>query len=417
MSIARFRFHRFYFLLLSIVWLMASGCVHGAQNSRQIGTPARPFQTGAEQVERWRTMIGTKRVGLIVNPSSRVGKQHLIDVMQANNIDVRTLFAVEHGIRGNKDAGAQINNGMDSITGLPVVSLYGEHKAPNDRDLKNLDVLVFDLQDVGVRFYTYLSSLHYVIKACAKTNTPLIVLDRPNPNGAYIDGPVLEPEFRSFVGMHEIPLLHGMTLGELALMINQEEFTPGEQNCELSVIPLKNYSHDMPYVLPVKPSPNLPNEQSVGLYPSLALFEATDISVGRGTPYPFQVLGGIDKGFGTFSFTPRSTPGAALSPKHMNKTLYGEDLRHASIRGLQIEIFMAWAKKANALGVPFLTRPQWLDKLMGTDKFRLQLEAGYSAQAIRKSWQKDLEAFKRRRAHYLLYPDKKEESRPPQARP
>jgi uncharacterized protein YbbC (DUF1343 family) len=231
------------------------------------------------------------------------------------------------------------------------------------------------------------------------------VLDRPNPNIAFVDGPVLDPAFQSFVCMHTIPVLHGMTLGELAHMINGEGWLGEGLMCDLTVIPVAYYTRHTRYVLPVKPSPNLPNQSAIRLYPSLALFEATAISVGRGTDFPFQVLGGAHKGYGSFTFTPHPMPGAALHPKLQGQTLYGADLRNASLKGLQIDVFLDWHAKAKALNAPFLTRPNWLDKLMGTDRFRTQVEAGLSAAAIRKSWQKDLETFKARRAPYLLYPD------------
>ncbi len=361
---------------------------------------------GAEQTTLVYQALESKRAGLIVNQSSRVGDVHLIDVLLGQDIDVAKLFAVEHGLRGTQDAGAVIDNGRDIPSGLPIISIYGKKKAPTGHDVQDLDILVFDLQDVGVRFYTYLSSLHYIMESCAQNNVPLLVLDRPNPNGAYIDGPILEPQFQSFVGMHPIPLLHGMTLGELAQMINGEGWLTGGLTCDLKVIPVKNYSHATQYDLPVKPSPNLPNQQAVTLYPSLALFEATNISVGRGTEFPFQVLGGVHSEFGDFTFTPVSTPGAALNPKLIGQQLYGKDLRLARISGLNIEEFLAWNSRAKNLDQPFLTRPDWLDKLMGTDTFRLQMQAGQNAETIRSGWEDGLKTFKKRRALYLLYPDK-----------
>ena len=361
---------------------------------------------GAEQTTLVYQALESKRAGLIVNQSSRVGDVHLIDVLLGQDIDVAKLFAVEHGLRGTQDAGAVIDNGRDIPSGLPIISIYGKKKAPTGHDVQDLDILVFDLQDVGVRFYTYLSSLHYIMESCAQNNVPLLVLDRPNPNGAYIDGPILEPQFQSFVGMHPIPLLHGMTLGELAQMINGEGWLTGGLTCDLKVIPVKNYSHATQYDLPVKPSPNLPNQQAVTLYPSLALFEATNISVGRGTEFPFQVLGGVHFEYGDFTFTPAPTPGAALNPKLKGQKLYGNDLRQARMSGLNIEEFLAWNSRAKNLDQPFLTRPDWLDKLMGTDTFRLQMEAGQNAETIRGGWEDGLKTFKKRRALYLLYPDK-----------
>lgn len=359
----------------------------------------------AEQVGIVRKALFGKRVGLIVNQSSRTADKHLIDALRSEQINVVKLFAVEHGVRGTADAGAVIKDGHDSKSGLPVISIYGKNKIPASGDVADLDVMVFDLQDVGVRFYTYLSSLHYIMESCAQNHVPLLVLDRPNPNSAYIDGPILDPNFQSFVGMHQIPLLHGMTLGELARMINGEGWLTDGKTCDLTIIPVQNYTHNTEYILPIKPSPNLPNQQAIKLYPSLALFEATNISVGRGTDFPFQVLGGTDPAFGNFTFTPSPKPGAALHPKLNGQKLYGQDLRRADIRGLDIDIFLAWYHQAQDLGQPFLTRPGWLDKLTGTDIFRKQLEAGLSAKDIRASWQDDLDAFKKRRALYLIYPD------------
>ena len=366
----------------------------------------KPLIVGAKQTAQIKTLLSGKRVGLIVNQASRAGDVHLIDMLQSEGIDIQRLFAVEHGVRGSADAGMSIDNSVDRASGLPIISIYGKSKTPQKQDIHDLDMLVFDLQDVGTRFYTYLSSLHYVMESCARHGVPLAVLDRPNPNIAYVDGPLLEPAFQSFVGMHPIPVLHGMTLGELAKMINGQGWLKNGKRCELTIIPVENYTRAMPYNLPIKPSPNLPNSQAIALYPSLALFEATNISVGRGTNFPFQVLGGADEKYGDFTFTPRPITGAALHPKLGGHMLHGKDLRTADVKGLHIEIFIDWHKNANEYGLPFLTRPGWLDKLMGTDNFRRQVQASQSALAIRKSWQKDLDDFKRARAPYLIYPEK-----------
>ena len=383
-----------WFIIAITLTAVTSGCTVKQKN----------IVPGAEQTTLIRKALAGKRTGLIVNQSSRVGDMHLIDALQAEHIDVVKLFAVEHGIRGTQDAGGTVDDSYDKTSQLPIISIYGKKKAPSEHDIQDLDVLVFDLQDVGVRFFTYLSSLHYIMDSCAQNNIPLIVLDRPNPNGSYIDGPILEPAFQSFVGMHTIPLLHGMTLGELAKMINGEGWLTGGLTCDLTVIPVKNYTHADAYVLPIKPSPNLPNQQAVTLYPSLALFEATNISVGRGTDFPFQVLGGTHKEYGNFTFTPKPTPGAALNPKLNGQLLYGTDFRQAKISGLNIDLFISWYAQAKELEQPLLIYPDWLDKLMGTDTFRGQLEAGLSAEEIRASWKQPLDAFKIRRELYLLYP-------------
>ena len=334
-----------------------------------------------------------------------MGDIHLIDILLDQQINITSLFAVEHGIRGMADAGAKIENSRDAKSGLAITSLYGKKKAPSKEDVAELDLLVFDLQDVGVRFFTYLSSLHYIMESCAQYNTPLLILDRPNPNISHIDGPILEPEFANFVGMHPIPVLHGMTLGELAQMINGEGWLTDAKQCALTIIPVEDYTRSTKYVLPVKPSPNLPNQKSIELYPSLALFEATNISLGRGTDFPFQVLGGEHQDYGDFTFTPHPVPGAAQNPKLNGKPLYGIDYRQRDITGLDISIYLAWHERANALDQPFLARAHWLDKLMGTNKFRKQVQAGVPATKIRASWVFDLDEFKKRRTPYLLYPD------------
>ena len=373
--------------------------------------PSGPI-VGADRSALIREHLTGKRIGLIVNQSSRAknsqgGDDHLIDSLQKRGHDIKTLFAVEHGIRGTQDAGAIIDDGYDARSGLPIISLYGKNKAPSKQAVADLDLLVFDLQDVGVRFFTYLSSLHYIMESCEQNNVPLVVLDRPNPNIAHVDGPVLDPDYQSFVGMHPIPVLHGMTLGELARMINGQGWLAGGGRCELSVIPVKHYTRATPYTLPIKPSPNLPDAKSITLYPSLALFEATNISVGRGTEFPFQVLGGADVGYGAgygdYSFTPRPVVGAALNPKLDGQKLYGKDYRDSSMSGLNIDVFLDWHKRAGELGQDFLTRPDWLDTLMGGDGFRKQVQAGRSEPEIRASWQADLKRFRARRAPYLLY--------------
>lgn len=380
-----------------------------AGNSQALGhLPMRlghKLTIGADRDSLIGKLTQNKRLALMVNQSSLTKNGHLVDHLVANGATIEKLFAVEHGVRGKADAGEVVTDGRDSITGIAITSLYGAKKQPTASDLANVDVLVFDIQDVGVRFFTYISSLHYLMEGCAATHTPLVVLDRPNPNGAFIDGPVLKPEFKSFVGMHPIPILHGMTLGELARMINGEGWLKNGAVCDLTVVPIQNYRHSDPYALPVRPSPNLPNSQAIKLYPSLAFFEATDISVGRGTAFPFQVLGGVKQALGGFSFKPVSTPGAAKSPKHMNELLYGEDLRESPVNGLDLSIFLAWHKKMKAERLTLITNPKWLSKLAGTDKLGQQIEAGQSQEQIRASWQADLNVFKAKRKLYMLYPD------------
>lgn len=365
---------------------------------------ALAIKTGAEQTEQYLPLLQGKRVGLLVNQTSRVGDSHLVDLLLANNVNIAGIFSPEHGFRGNHDAGAKVNSGIDELTGLPVWSMYGESKKPSAEQLKQLDIIIFDIQDVGVRYYTYISSMHYMMAAAAEFGVPMLILDRPNPNGAYVDGPVLDLAFQSFVGMHPIPLLHGMTVGELARMIKGEQWIAHADKLALTVIPVAHYQRDQRYVLPIPPSPNLPNEQSIKLYPSLGFFEATPISVGRGTAYPFQVLGYDKFATGDFTFKPVSTPGAALNPPLMDKQVYGEDLRAVTTDGLTLAYLMRWYQLFNANAREMFNSPAFMDKLAGTDQLRLQIAQGLSEEQIKASWQADLERFLTQRKPYLLYP-------------
>ncbi|QDP02150.1 exo-beta-N-acetylmuramidase NamZ domain-containing protein [Thalassotalea sp. PS06] len=362
---------------------------------------------GAELSKQYLPALKGKRVGVIVNQTSMVKDQHLVDFLLANEINIRYIFAPEHGFRGDHDAGAVVDSSIDSKTGIEIVSIYGSNKRPEDKILENLDVLIFDIQDVGLRFYTYISSMHYMMEAAADNNLDFWVFDRPNPNGAFIDGPILEPEFKSFVGMHPIPVLHGLTVAELAQMIVGEGWLESENQLQLNLVKVANYHHQMPYDLPVKPSPNLPNSQSIALYPSLCFFEATPVSIGRGTPFPFQVIG-YDKAskihIGDFEFTPVPTAGAALNPKLMDVKLQGQDLRQTKVSGLELDYLIAWFEAFAAQQQEFFTRAAFFDKLAGTDKLRLKIAAGLSEKQIKQSWQQDLSKYKKMRDKYLLYP-------------
>ncbi|HEY8399691.1 MAG TPA: DUF1343 domain-containing protein, partial [Cytophagaceae bacterium] len=304
--------------------------------------------TGAEQLEQYLSLLKNKNVALVVNQTSVVGKTHLVDTLLSLGIKVRKIFSPEHGFRGDADAGERVNNEIDAKTGLPIVSLYGNNKKPNKESLKDVDIVIFDIQDVGVRFFTYISTMHYIMEACAENNKKVLILDRPNPNGHYVDGPVLDLKHKSFVGMHPIPIVHGLTVGELAMMINGEKWLDSGRTCDLQVIKVKNYDHKKRYSLPVKPSPNLPNDLSIQLYPHLCLFEGTTLSVGRGTEFPFQVVGHPNKAYGTFQFTPKSIPGMAKSPLHENKVCYGIDLRSLSGEesGFQLKYIMELYNKS-----------------------------------------------------------------------
>lgn len=365
--------------------------------------PAGAALPAADHAERWLSLLQGKRIGLVVNAGSRVGNQHLVDFLRRQSLDLHRIFAPEHGFRGTADAGAELTDGIDAATGLPVISLYGSQQAPTPEQLADLDVLVFDLQDVGVRFYTYISTLHYVLEAAAAQGTPVIVLDRPNPNGDYVDGPMLEPAFRSFVGVDPLPLVYGLTLGELAEMMRGEGWISQAERLDLKVVTMPGYTHATPYAPPMRPSPNLPNLQAIRLYPSLGLFEGTPVSVGRGTDWPFQVLGLPLEAAGSFSFIPRSLPGAT-QPPYLNQRCYGRDLRQVPPAGLQLNYLLAFYRQFRASRPHEVFFKPFFDKLAGSDVLRRQIESGWDESHIRASWQTALKAYRLRRQKYLLYP-------------
>ncbi|MGC8864347.1 MAG: exo-beta-N-acetylmuramidase NamZ family protein [Bacteroidales bacterium] len=363
------------------------------------------YKSGAESTNQYFPLLSQYRsIGVVAHAASKVGKQHLVDTLLKAGLNVKVVFAPEHGFRGHVEAGMNVSDERDATSGLPIVSLYGKNKKPTPEQMRELDAMVFDLQDVGVRFYTYVSTLHYVMEACAETGIPLYLLDRPNPNGDYFDGPILEPAFRSFVGMHPIPVVYGMTLGELALMINGEGWLGQGKKCDLTVIPMEGYRHDLIIELPIKPSPNLPNLQSIRLYPSLCFFEATPISVGRGTDWPFQVIGAPNPQYGDFTFVPRSIPGAAAKPLHEGKTCYGMDLRNDSLHKRLTLYFLLEFFRRSPHPDLFITSPEFFDKLAGSSSLRKQLLAGWSETEIRKSWEVGLQNFANLRKPYLIYP-------------
>ena len=361
--------------------------------------------TGAEQPEKYLHLIENKKIGLVVNHTSLVDNIHLVDFLLNKGIKVDKIFAPEHGFRGDASAGEEIKDGLDAKTGIPVLSLYGQTKKPTVAHLEKIDVLIFDIQDVGCRFYTYISTLHLVIEACAENNVSLIVLDRPNPNGDYVAGPLLKPGFESFVGMDPIPVVHGCTVGELAKMINGEKWHKAAKRCDLQVIPVQNYTHSTKYELPVNPSPNLPNYLSVRLYPSLCFFEATSVSVGRGTDFPFQVLGGLNKNLGKFQFTPKNIPGVAVNPLNEGLVCYGLDLRLIEeVPKFTLKYFMDFYDKYE-VKTDFLTRENWFNLLAGNDELLAQIRSGKSEPEILEALKPDLEKYKLIRKKYLLYPD------------
>lgn len=359
------------------------------------------LKTGAENYEVYLPLLGNKRIGIVTNPTGIVeNKKHLVDFLLENKVDLQKIYAPEHGFRGTADAGEVIKDGKDIKTNLPIISLYGNNKKPKPEQLENIDIIVFDIQDVGARFYTYISTLHYVMEACAENNIELLVLDRPNPNGSIIDGPVLEIDQKSFVGMHPIPVLHGMTIGEYAKMINGEKWLANGVTCNLTVIPCSNYKRDMSYSLPVKPSPNLPNDQSINLYASLCFFEGTNVSVGRGTEKQFQIYGSPFLLKTEFSFTPQPNFGAK-EPMHKDILCFGEDLsKIKKVNRLELK----WLIKAYAnTSDKAIFFNDFFTKLAGTKLLQKQIESDLSEKEIRHSWETDLNAFKEMRKKYLIY--------------
>jgi len=362
--------------------------------------------SGAQQFEEYKNLLTNKKVALVANQASIVGEQHLVDFLLDKNVEIIRVFSPEHGFRGKKDAGEKVDNETDSKTGIQIISLYGKHKKPTAEDLQGVEVVVFDLQDVGVRFYTYISTLTYVMEACAENNTPLILLDRPNPNAFCIDGPILEPEFKSFVGMHPVPVVYGMTIGEYAKMVNGEKWLNNQIQCKLTVIPLKNYNHNMIVKLPIRPSPNLPNWQSVYLYPSLCFFEGTTVSVGRGTDFPFQAYGHPNLKYGSFAFTPRPNQGAK-NPKHNGELCYGQFLvRYAenyqnNPAAINLEWLIETYKNIGQTDAAFFKK--YFNTLAGNSRLREQIENGFSPERIKQSWQNGIEDFKKIREKYLIY--------------
>lgn len=378
--------------------------------------------TGAEQSNLYLPKLKGKRVGVVTNQTGIVhnwklmglsGKEipedikygSIVDYLLYNQVEVRKIFSPEHGFRGDADAGETVKSGKDIQTGLPIVSLYGKNKKPTKEQFADLDIILFDIQDVGARFYTYISTLHYVMETAAETGKKVIVLDRPNPNGHYVDGPVLKKGFESFVGMHPVPVVYGMTIGEYALMINGEGWLANKVKSDLEVIPLKNYTHRSQYSLPIKPSPNLPNDTSINLYPSTCFFEGINGSEGRGTDKPFQVYGSPYITSYTYTFIPEPNAGAK-DPRFKGQVCYGADLSESPFLS---EINLDWLIRAHQYyegKEPFWIKQSgkyWIDLLAGTDQLRKQIDEGLSEDEIKATWQEDLEAFRKIRAKYLLY--------------
>ncbi|MEC4005899.1 DUF1343 domain-containing protein [Flavobacterium sp. SUN052] len=414
-------------IIIGLLFLMVTSCKSqinqkkiGNEESKQVNTITSfsNIITGAENKQAYLSLLKDKKVGIVTNQTgilniykpvvtnktygsgTSVSLVNLVDYLLEQKINVQKIFAPEHGFRGTADAGEHVVDGKDTKTGLPIISLYGNNKKPKSEQLAGIDVMIFDLQDVGARFYTYISSLHYIMEACAENNIQLLVFDRPNPNGSIVDGPILEKENTSFVGMHPIPLLHGMTIGEYARMINGEKWLKNGIQCDLKVIHCLNYKREMSYSLPVKPSPNLPNDQAVNLYPSLCLFEGTNVSVGRGTEKQFQIYGSPFLPKSDFSFTPIPNFGAK-EPVYKDQLCFGEDL--TTIPKID-KLELKWLIKAyNSTSDKSKFFNDFFTKLAGTKKLRQQIEAGVSESDIRKSWEKGLEEFKVMRKKYLIY--------------
>lgn len=371
---------------------------------------------GANQTNAYLKLLKGKRVGVVANQTSVVFKNeidlsqtdnndnyiHLVDSLISNRIDVKKVFAPEHGFRGKADAGEVVKDGIDTKTGLPIISLYGKNKKPSAEQLKDLDVVVFDIQDVGARFYTYISSLHYVMEACAEANIPVVIFDRPNPNGHYVDGPILEKEHKSFIGMHPIPVVHGMTIGEYAQMINGEGWLNNSLKCNLTVIAMKNYNHELTYSLPIKPSPNLPNDIAINLYPSLCFFEGTNVSAGRGTELQFQIYGSPFLPKSEFEFTPQPNFGSKY-PKYKNEACNGFNLiATPQLKALDLSHLINAYNTTSDKSKFFLSNG-FFSKLAGTKKLQKQIEAGESIKNIKATWKDGLDNFNIVRAKYLLY--------------
>lgn len=366
-------------------------------------TAAPTLRVGAEQFAQYLPQLKGKRIGLVVNQTARVGKAYLVDTLLAQGVGVKVIFGPEHGFRGEAADGATIKDGKDARSGLPVRSLYGATKKPTPEMLADVDVLVFDIQDVGTRFYTFISTMHYVMEAAAEQGKEVIVLDRPNPNGWYVDGPVLEPAHKSFVGMHPIPIVHGLTVGELAKMINGEKWLAGGKQCRLTVVPVAGYTHATRYALPIAPSPNLPNPHSVALYPTVCMMEGTDVSVGRGTAMPFEVIGApTQPATRPFSFTPKPNA-ASPTPPQNGKLCYGLDLRQTGNSvGFSLKYLLDFYQQSTAKDKFF---GKYFEQLSGTSALRQQIIAGKSETEIRQSWEPKLGQYKAMRKKYLLYPD------------
>ncbi|WP_411031196.1 exo-beta-N-acetylmuramidase NamZ domain-containing protein [Spongiimicrobium sp. 3-5] len=400
-----------------ICLILSSSCGNRVDNTKKgkelataqkASTNNEPIVLGANRMETYLPLLKNKKVGIVANQTSVVLKEttgyvHLVDSLLALEVDIKTVFAPEHGFRGQADAGEAVLDGVDTKTGLPLISLYGSNRKPSEEQLRGLDVVIFDIQDVGVRFYTYIATLQLVMEACAAQKVAVMVLDRPNPNGHYVDGPTMEAENTSFLGLNTIPLVYGMTIGEYAQMINKEGWLENGVKADLQVITLKNYTHKTPYSLPIRPSPNLPSDTAINLYPGMGLFEGTHVNAGRGTEYQFQRYGApfLDSTQYQFRYVPQPNFGSK-HPKQEGKVCFGVDLSsHPTVNSVNLSWILDAYKNTTDKSLFFRTAS--FTKHAGTDKLQKQIEAGLSEEAIRASWQQDLSTFNKIRQKYLLY--------------
>jgi len=402
-----------YFSLLFIISILCycTGPQNIATNS---GTDGNDIRTGAEQTEKYIPYLKGKRVAIMGNQTSIIGKTHLVDSLKSLGVNIVKVFGPEHGFRGNASAGVKVSDEVDSATGIPIISLYGAKNKPSKEDLANVDILIYDLQDVGVRFYTNINALARLMEACYESDKEMLILDRPNPNGYLVDGPILDMKYKSGIGMFPIPMAHGLTVGEFAQMVNGEGWLTNKVKCKIRIIPVDNYTHDMPYTLPVKPSPNLNTQQSIMLYPSTCMFEGVYLNHGRGTYFPFTVIGSPElKGIYAFSYTPTGIKGMAETPLFMNEVCYGLDLRNYDVELLRkskrinfqwiMELYKNHPYKEKFFDSKLSKQMGTIEKLIGTGEFREQIKNGMSEEEMRKSWESGLREYKRMRKKYLIY--------------
>ena len=399
------------FLLMLLV--ISTSCATTQQNQNSVNN-TEPIRTGAEQTEKYLPLLKGKRIAIMANPTTIIGNTHLVDSLKSLGINIVKVFGPEHGFRGNASASEEVNDEVDKKTGIPIISLYGKKNKPSKEDMADVDILIYDLQDVGCRFYTNINALSRLMDACYENGKEMLILDRPNPNGYLVDGPILDMKYRSGIGMFPIPMSHGLTVGEFAQMANGEGWLTNKVKCNITIIPVANYNHDMNYVLPVAPSPNLNTHQAIMLYPSTCMFEGVYLNHGRGTYYPFTVLGSPElKGIYDFSYTPTGIKGMAETPLFMNQVCYGLDLRNYNIEQLKetkqinlkwiMELYKAHPYKEKFFNSSLSNQMGTIEKLIGSGQFRQQIIDGASEATIRASWEPGLSQYKEMRKKYLLY--------------